>query len=293
MKKQPLSENDLDKILTDLSESARTPCGNFSAEESYKKLEERFTKKKVKFFPFFRYAAAASVLFIIALSAYLFSETGTVEMVTLSTTDQIREIILPDGSNVVLSHYSSITYPCEFKGDTRNVILQGEGYFDVSKDKEHPFIVEAHDIQVKVLGTQFNIQAYSNDPDIKTTLLEGSVAISNIRNDNSIILQPDETGIFCKESAKLYQKSNPNAKDDIAWRNNNIIFNDLALSQIATNLSNYYNIEIKITDNNLKKYKLTARFENGESLDDILSLLQAVGNFSYTKNSRAIIIEPK
>lgn len=292
MNKQHLSGEDLDNLLTNLSESARTPSRKFSAEQSYKKLGERLPKKKVIFTPFFRYVAAASVLLIVALSTYLFNGMGEPEMITLSTADQMKEIVLPDGSNVVLSHYSSITYPSEFKGDTRSVTLQGEGYFEVSKDKEHPFIVQAQDINVQVLGTQFNVQSYPNDSEIKTTLFEGSVAIHNIRNDNSIVLKPNETAVFSKKTGVLSHGVNLHAKDDIAWKNNTVIFNDITLSQIVIDLSNYYNVEIKIADDNLKDYKLTARFENGESLDDILSLLKTVGNFTYKKQSESIIIEP-
>jgi len=293
MKKQNLSEDDLDNLLNSLSESAATPQGKYSAKESYNILEKRLPITKSRQLPLLKYAAVASILLVIGLSVYLYRNISRPQIITITTAAHTQETILPDGTLVTLSHYSSLEYPARFDGNTREVSLSGEGFFEVAKDKKHPFIVQAQDVRVKVLGTHFNIQSYTNDPYIKTTLLEGSVAVSNTKNDNEMILKPNESAIFFKESGELIQETNKDTGEEVAWKEEKLIFNNVPLSQIASELSNYFNTKIEITDNTLKQYKLTARFENKETLEEILTLLQTSGNFSWNRNFETIIINPK
>lgn len=290
MKKRNLSDNELDTILSALSKSARGPLDESASEKNYALLEKQLVKTKTKQLSIFKYAAAASVALIISLSAYFLHISGDPQMLIVSTTDQIKEVTLSDGSVVTLSRYSTLQYPEKFDGKTRNVILTGEGFFDVSKDKSHPFIVEASDVQIKVLGTQFNVQSYTNDNYIKTTLLEGSVAVSNSLNKNTEILKPNESAIFDKKSGELIKESDENASDEISWKSGTLLFNNKPLFEIADDLSNYFNISIRIVDNNLKDHKLTARFNQNESIDEILNLLQSVGNFSWKKDKDTLTI---
>lgn len=293
MKNQNLSEDDIDKLLNDLSGSARSPQGKYSAGESYPELKERLFTRKTKRFPLLRYVAAAAVILIAALSAYLIHTGGTPEIIIITTADQVKEVTLPDGTHVTLSRYSSLQYPSAFKKDSRDVVLSGEGFFDVTKDKEHPFIVQAEDVRIEVLGTQFNIESYAGDGYIKTTLIEGSVAVSNTINRDITVLEPNQSAIFCKETAILHKEENNNALDEAAWRDGKLIFNDKTLAEISNGLSNYFNVDISINDDKLKEYKLTARFEHQENLEEILTLLEAAGKFTWTRQSNQITINPK
>lgn len=99
-------------------------------------------------------------------------------MQTVSAGAAISVITLPDQTKVTLNRYSSLTYPDRFKEDRREVQLQGEAYFEVEKDARHPFVVKADPVEVEVLGTHFNVEAYPGDAEVKTTLLEGSVAVN-------------------------------------------------------------------------------------------------------------------
>ncbi|MFT4168779.1 MAG: FecR domain-containing protein [Dysgonomonas sp.] len=290
MKKRNLSEEEVDKLLSRLSASTRGPQDKNTSEKNYSLLEKQFSKPIVKRFPLYRYAAAASVILIVSLSIYLMQLLGSPKMLTISTAQHLKEVTLPDGTTVTLSRYSTLQYPEKFNGETREVILSGEGFFDVSKDKQHPFIVNASEVQIKVLGTQFNVQSYSRDNYIKTTLLEGSVAISNSRNGNTKELLPNESATFYKESGRLTKETENNAIDEALWKSGIIIFNNKPLSIIAGELSNYFNIKINITDKELKNNRLNARFENSESLEEILNLLQSAGNFSWKKQNNTIII---
>lgn len=291
MKKNNLSEDDLDKLLESLSNSTYAPSSQYSAEKSYCQLEKKLATKKVKRLSLVRYAAAISLVFIMSLSILLYLDRDP-EMITVATANYTKEIILPDGSNVTLSHYSSLQYPVKFKKDSRQVEIKGEAYFDVFKDKEHPFVVLAENIQIKVLGTQFNVESYSKDDYIKTTLVEGSVSVCNNKNNDAIILSPNESALFYKANETLYKEYSEKAKDEIAWRDGKLIFNNKTIEQIAVDLSNYFNVSIVVNDTSLKEYKVTARFDNEEGIEEILNILQSVANFNWTESDSTITITP-
>lgn len=289
MDKRNLSEEELDSLLSALTKSARGASAH-SAEQSYSVFEKRLSQPKVKKLPIYKYIAAASVILIVSLSAYFLQLLAQPQMITVSTTDQIKEVVLSDGTHITLSRYSTLQYPEQFKASTREVMLTGQGFFDVAKDPEHPFIVSASEVKVKVLGTQFNIQSYPNDSYIKTTLIEGKVAMSNLRNSRTVILKPNQYAVFSKKTGDISLQNIEDALDDAAWKAGVLLFNNESLSQIADELSNYFNISIKIPDTSLGSYRLTARFEHNESLDDILDLLQIAGNFRWNKNENEILI---
>ena len=175
---------------------------------------------------------------------------------------------------MTLNHFSSLTYPERFRGKHRKVTLKGEGYFEVSKSKEHPFIVQAEAVKVRVLGTHFNIEAYPGDPEVKTTLFEGSVAVSTASHPEGIVLRPNESAIYNKKKESLTRETEKNVSEEIAWQNGIFIFNHLPLQEIVRELSNSFGVKIKIENKKLRNYRLTAKFTDGESLEDILYLLQ-------------------
>ena len=290
MQKQNLSENDLEDLLNDLSKVSRDPKGMFSAKESYSILEEQLDIPKTKRIPLFRYVAAAAVVFILSLSSYWFYQENKSHIITLTTAGQMETISLPDGTKVTLSRYSSLQYPSKFTDKEREVSLSGEGFFDVAKDREHPFIVSAGDVRIKVLGTQFNVQSYAKDRYVKTALIEGLVAVSNIKNEQAFVLEPNQEAVFCKESGGLHKEVVSNALDEIAWRDGGLLFNDKTLLQVVEGLSNYFNLQININDSALKDYKLTARFEQNENIEEVLNILQSAVGFTWQRNGNIITI---
>ena len=173
------------------------------------------------------------------------------------------------------------------------VFLSGEAYFEVSKDQKHPFIVQTEHINVQVLGTHFNVDAYRNNPEVKTTLLTGSVAVSNKSNSVRMILKPNEIAIYNKVGNKLTRQVTKNAKDEISWRDGEFIFDNLPLGEIARELSNSFDTPIHIADTSLQSYRISARFRNGEDLETILSVLHHAGYFNYSQNNKQIVITTK
>ena len=214
-------------------------------------------------------------------------------MQTISTLAEIQEITLPDQSVVTLNRYSTLRFPTRFRGDKREVQLTGEAYFDVEKDKRHPFIVKAEVIDVEVLGTRFNIEAYPSDPEIKTTLLEGSVEVSIPGENKQLILSPNESAVYDRAKQCLAHEVNQESDNEITWRNGHFQFDYLPLQEISRQLSHAFNLKIEITDPALRSFRIRANFSNGESLEEILSLLKGAAHFNYTKTNDTIIISSK
>lgn len=283
---------DPDRLLERLIASTRSPRGRFSAAESYKMLQKKLFPNRSRILSLRITAAAAAIALLCVMSWSVYQYMKPIAMCTISTLANRQEVRLPDGTQITLNHYSTLTYPEKFSTGTRKVELSGEAYFEVSKDKEHPFIVETSSINVEVLGTHFNVEAYADDPEVSTTLLEGSVAVSNKSNSNQVILKPNERAIYNKEKNSLIRKVVENTTEEVAWREGKFIFNHLPLQEVAQQLSNSFGIRIDIPDKALQEYRLTARFTNGESLTDILNLLQAAAHFKYTysQNRKQIII---
>lgn len=287
------TDRELEEILNKLIASTRSPRGCFSAAAGYPVLEKRL-KSHTRCLTLIRTFSTAAAVFLLCLSAwtaYLYMQPISIE--TVSTLAETRTVHLPDGSTVTLNHYSSISYPEKFKSGNREVELNGEAYFEVSKDKEHPFIVQTETIDVQVLGTHFNVDAYRDNPDVRTTLLTGSVAVSNKNNSVRMVLKPNEIAIYNKVEQKLTRKALENAKDEISWRHGEFIFDDLPLQEIARELSNSFGASIRISDTALQDYRITARFRNGEDLETILSVLHNAGYFDYSQNDKQIIITAK
>ena len=130
---------------------------------------------------------------------------------------------------MTLNHFSSLTYPEKFKGEHREVNLKGEAYFEVTKNRKHSFIVQTESVNVEVLGTHFNVESYPDDPEVKTTLLEGSVAVSNKSNSVRIVLKPNKSAIYNKEKKSMTLEVSDRVAEEIAWRNGELIFTNLPL----------------------------------------------------------------
>lgn len=287
-------ENDnFDKILEQLVASTRSPRGRFSAKNSWKILERRIspTSGKIKLLRIAGSVAASILICLASWYTYDYIQSGTIQ--TISTLAEIRDITLPDQSVVTLNRYSTLSFPSRFRGAKREVRLTGEAYFDVEKDTKHPFIVKAESVNVQVLGTQFNVEAYPEDPEIKTTLIEGSVAVSIPEENRRIVLSPNESAIYNRLQKSLQHEINPKSSNDIVWRNGHFLFDYLPLQEITRQLSHAFNIKIEITDPELRNYHIRANFTNGESLEEMLELLKEAGNFNYTITNNTIIINTK
>jgi ferric-dicitrate binding protein FerR (iron transport regulator) len=194
-------------------------------------------------------------------------------------------VTLPDGTNVWLNSESSLTYPVAFNGADRSVTLKGEAYFEVAKNKQLPFIVRTPQVNVKVLGTHFNVNAYEDDNDVKTTLLEGSVNLSN--QATSAMLVPGQQGISGANSKIITRKANINQV--MAWKAGYFIFRDSNIHQIMKQISRWYDVEIEYKgDSSTKTFGGT--YAKNKDINELLKGLELTGLVHFKIEGRRIIV---
>lgn len=188
------------------------------------------------------------------------------ELHTLTTPRAHRyNLILADGTKVWLNAASSITFPTAFIGNERKVVITGEAYFEVSKDPKRPFRVFANDTEVKVLGTHFNINAYQDEDNIKTTLLEGSVQLS--KNGKKVFLKPGEQG-QASNTGTLKIVSDVNLQAIMAWKNGTFYFQNASIQMVLKEISRWYDVTV------IYEKGIPTRFFEGEIQRDLqLSVL--------------------
>lgn len=288
-----VNNNDIDKVLNKLIASTRSPRGRFTAQNSWKLLEKQLFARRNRRLLWMRVASAAAVVLLCMAGWLAYEAWRPAPMLMVSTLAETRTVVLPDQTKVTLNRYSTLSYPERFKEKRRKVHLQGEAYFEVAKDAKHPFIVKAEAVRVKVLGTHFNVEAYPGDAEVRTTLLEGSVAVSLKGENQRLVLAPNESAIYNKEKGTLVQEAAPGAKNEILWRKGIILFDQLPLHEIVRQLSNAFQTDIRIDDPQLQNYRMTATFDTSEDLTQILDLLKNAGNFNYKKENNTITLTTK
>ncbi len=195
-------------------------------------------------------------------------------------------VILSDGTRVYLNAASELRYPVAFVGEVREVYLKGEAYFDVAKDAVHPFVVKVEGMDVKVLGTRFNINTCRVDGVYETTLLEGKVTVSDGK-DLDVTLKPDEQlrmkdGKFkvCKVDARQY----------IAWVNGKFYFVKESLEEIAAQLERWYDVQFFFTRDTLKQEKFTGVVLRDYTVEEILAIIEKTTNVRFVVNGSTITV---
>lgn len=289
----PKTDKELNEWLEKLASSTHSPQGKFSAKESYDMLQQRRTpthrKRNVFSIRYVATAVAAGLLLLISFGWMFHSyQRSNCTLVVATTHAETQCIQLPDGSKVTLNRYSQLSYPQTFDKE-RIVKLNGEAYFEVSKNPEKPFRVKTNGITISVLGTHFNVNAYSADSLIETTLLEGSVAVNDHTHGTQVILKPYETAVYRKATGILTMHPEADAPNEINWCNGILSFDDAPIGEIARQLSHHFNVTINIQGEQLRNYKLNARFRQDETLEEILDMLAPIGGFIYKKTQPNII----
>jgi ferric-dicitrate binding protein FerR (iron transport regulator) len=199
---------------------------------------------------------------------------------------------LADGTIVTLNAGSSLNYPVSFTDSIRQVFLVGEAYFDVRHDGK-PFIVSCDDIDVRVLGTSFNISTYPDDPDVKTTLVEGKVKITTSENlqlaSEGKVLLPSDQAIFNKNNASI-DIIQVNTSQYTSWIQGKFEFKNLDLDQVMKRLSRWYDFEYRFETDAAKDYHFTARINNDQNISSILEMLEMTTDVKFVIRDQIIVI---
>lgn len=196
------------------------------------------------------------------------------------------KVTLPDGTKVWLNAETSLRYPTTFTGPERTVELTGEAYFEVAKNAAQPFIVRSGQATVRVLGTHFNMMAYKDEPFTKTTLAEGSVAMSG--NGEQMILKPGQGGIVSNGSNSVSVAA-ADVDLDLAWKNGQFYFNKTELSAIMKQLARWYDLDIRYAGQVPAK-RFVGKISRYTNLSEVLDVLRLSG-VKFSMTNKTLIVE--
>lgn len=200
---------------------------------------------------------------------------------------------LPDGTAVWLNAASSITYPAAFAGKERTVTITGEAYFEVAKDPSKPFHVKVNEMDVEVFGTHFNVNAYDDEPAVKTTLLEGSVKVSRqsalSAAEGSAMLKPGEQAVLTAANSRLTIDHSPDLDQVMAWKNGLFNFNKVSLQDVMKQIARWYNVEI-VYQGEIKPKKFGGEIQRDLNLSEVLDGLKETGIHFRIEGKKLIVL---
>ncbi|UGU16452.1 DUF4974 domain-containing protein [Sinomicrobium kalidii] len=247
-----------------------------------------------------RAAAVAAVLITVSLSLVGVNSGKHAEKqwVTLTTAaGEHKNIVLPDSSRVWLNCASSVRYPETFDGPYREVHISGEAFFEVTKNREKPFIAVFGDHQVRVLGTSFDIKAYPDAEYHHVTLVEGRVNVEQKTNGEEppsyAVLQPNERLVLSASGQSFQKQVLDHAEHAIAWKKGEIRFHKAGLQEVVRELRRWFDADIVLkSPAESRDITFTAVIKPGASVDDVLKILGMTRKISYEKKNRQIVITP-
>lgn len=255
---------------------------------------EKSEPKRVTIYQYFSRVAAILLLpLIIAFGYQLFNnrsnKNGSYQTITTPLASH-TSFDLPDGSKVWLNAGSTITFPASFNSKQRLVKLTGQAYFDVKKDKI-PFCVETEKFNIKVLGTAFDVLAYRGEEAL-VTLERGKVSLETT-SGNGAVLIPGEQAVIEIEGGQIQQRKVETSKF-VTWKDNRLVFTDESFESVCIKLHRWFNVEISIEDESIKKIPVNGVIEY-ESISEVMQLLEicAPVKCTYNKNERKIVIKQR
>jgi len=260
--------------------------------KAYQKISNQlFSRKKINILGWMQRVAAVLLLPVIVASAiYFYSEKNdrtqfsTVYNTVETPLGMRSSLTLPDGTRVWLNAGSKISYPVLFSNKIREVSLSGEAYFEVKKDKSWPFVVATKNMNVLVSGTTFNCNAYPENNQVQTVLVEGEVTIANQSATEVESMSPGELATFNNSNQQI-TKTKTDLQKYIAWKSGKLMFRDDKMNKVVEKLERWYNVEFEIEDKEIANYVYTATFID-ESLDQVLKMLSLSAPIRYTISER-------
>lgn len=240
----------------------------------------QFQSWRKPYFEILKYVAIFVIA--IAISHFLLSESSQINSIKNQSlyvpAGQRAEITLEDGTKVWINANTTLTFPNHFSGPTREVSIDGEGFFDVAKNELKPFIVKTENYHIKVWGTKFDLMAYSGRNNFETSLFEGSVEILKANNSKGILIKPDER-VFLEKGELLVAPI-----DDLnhqLWKEGILSFQDDSFSELIDKLQLYFDMKIEVQNDKILEYRFTGKFRMKDGVEHILKVLQVRNRFSY------------
>ena len=238
------------------------------------------------------YKIAASILLACAISWLVFEysqESSAVLSLEAITLAEQRQVELPDGSLVTLNHNSRLLYPQQF-AETREVLLEGEAYFEVARDEKRPFRVVAGNVTTEVLGTAFNLHWNKLTANVELEVTEGKVAFASFENGLSerIFVSAGEHAVYRGETNTIekFEAFNPNL---IAWKTKKLVFENAALEKVLSDAAGYFDVEFEITGEGLRNCNFSGKLDNPQ-IEDFLEALNYVLRINHEIRNDKIIL---
>lgn len=255
------------------------------------KIQPKHEAKVIDFKPapkpkrFFSVGIAASILIVLTASvlAYFFTNRQP-EMLALSTTTNTLQQTLPDGSIVFLNNNTTLSYPENFDGDTREIDLKGEAFFDIKRDESKPFVIHANGSDIRVLGTSFNVKAYNKN--VEVSVETGKVEFKNKKK--AALLVAGEQAAFETENDTI--KKLTVDKNAFAYKTKVFVFENQSLEEIVNALAEGYHTPIAFSNNRIKSCRLTTRFNN-ESLPNALNIIAETLNLTISAKEGGYVLD--
>lgn len=206
----------------------------------------------------------------------------------ITSRGETYSLILADGTKVWLNSASSIQFPVAFKGKKRTVEIIGEAYFEVAHNANMPFQVKISDMEVQVLGTNFNINGYEDEGGIKTTLLEGSVKVST--KNSSMLIAPGEQTIINNATGKIRLKKDVDVEEALAWKNGKFIFQNANLNEIIKQLEKWYDVTFE-NQSKSGTEEFVGIISRDVNISQIIKMLEKTGNVKFEIQGKKIIVK--
>ena len=224
-----------------------------------------------------KWTSAAIIVFMLGFSSYyLMFDSNVKRHEIYASKGEKLLVVLPDGTKVFLNSDSKLSYPDRFYGRLREVGLEGEGYFQVTKDTRHPFIVRTYDMMVKVTGTKFNIKAYPENKDVVTTLDEGHVLVGKSGKEHTLrSMKPNQQAIYARRTAScsIRNVSSNNGSSD--WKNNRLSFFNTPMDEVLLTLERNFNVTFIIKKNAAKKYSYTFNCSSND-IKEVIETMETI-----------------
>lgn len=261
-----------------------------------KGIDETRSEKSHSVFTFYKIAAVVLFVISIGLAGYIYqmNQSGSVPVAGIMETSvengQKARLTLPDGTKVWLNSATQLTYDDSFNQEERKVRLNGEAYFEVAKNHEKRFLVECGGVIVEALGTTFNVKAYQSDPVITTSLIEGSVRVSDA--NSGVTLEPNHQLVYSRNAHTFAVSEMRNANEADYWRRNILYFKSTPLSEIAHTIERMYDVKVIFSDKELEDVTFSGTIRNN-SLENILHVLELTYPVTSEFHDDTILLKQK
>jgi len=277
--------------IAGLSQLSKQAENEKVGEEKYAQFIRRLNNEKHRhlLLNVFRYAAIAALLIVSTVFVTIKMTKKELPKIAMNSlyvpAGQRARLSLQDGTEVWLNAQSTLTYPSYFAGSERRVQVSGEAFFSVAKDAKKPFIVSTQSMELKVLGTKFNVFSYPNADFLRTSLLEGSVEVKT--NNSKIVLKPNEQATLRDGKMQIEKIS---FQDYFLWRDGLYCFENERLINIIKKLELYYDVTIIVKDPKMFDVAYTGKFRQRDGVEEVLKIIGKIHQFHVTKDTENNII---